>query len=175
MITRYGAARDLVFMEMVYCIAQLSKDKNTHIGAIVVGPDHEFRSLGYNSFPRGIRDDIPERQERPLKYLYFAHAEANAVFNAARVGIPLKDCRLYTNGTPCDKCAQAIMGAGIKEVIIDLDWEKRFEQLGMAEWEQSTLATKRMFAEAGIDLWALSLDCFKTPLPRFMRGQHLNY
>jgi len=173
MNTSAGTPRDLVFMEMAYCIAQLSKDESTHVGAIVVGPDHEVRSVGYNSFPRGIRDDVPQRQKRPLKYLYFAHAEANAVFNASRVGIPLNGCRLYTNGTPCDKCAQAIIGAGIKEVIIDLDWEEKFAQLGIVEWEQSMLAAKEMFIEARIKLWAIRN--FNSQVPRFLRGRYLNY
>lgn len=42
-----------------------SKDKNTQIGAVIVGKDNEVVSTGYNSFPRGIDDDVPERQERP--------------------------------------------------------------------------------------------------------------
>jgi len=158
-------------MEMAYSLAQLSKDQSTHIGAIIVGADHEIRSTGYNSFPRGINDAVQKRQARPLKYFYFAHAEANAIFNAARVGIPLRDCRVYTNGTPCDKCAQAIIGAGIKEVIIDLDWEERFLRLGVAEWKDSIEATKSMFEEANIQLWAL--QNFQTPIPRFLRGEQI--
>lgn len=169
-----GTQRDWVFMEMAYCIAQLSKDQSTHIGAVVVGPDHEVRSVGYNSFPRGINDRVPERQNRPYKYFFFAHAEGNAVFNAARIGIPLLGCRMYTNGTPCDKCAQAIMGAGIKEVIVDLDWEEKFTaQRALEKWKQSTDITREMFAEAQIKLWALS--AFKTPIPRFMRGEYITY
>lgn len=166
---RPGTLRDRVFMEMAYSLARLSKDESTHIGAIIVGPDHEIRSTGYNSFPRGIKDHVTERQARPLKYYYFAHAEANAIFNAARVGIPLRNCRVYTNGTPCDKCAQAIIGAGIKEVIIDIDWEERFLRLGVNEWQDSVAATKMMFHEAAVALWALG--DFKTSIERFLRGE----
>lgn len=35
-----------------------SKDKNTQIGAVIVGRDNEVVSTGYNSFPRGIDDDV---------------------------------------------------------------------------------------------------------------------
>jgi len=52
------------------------------IGCVIVGPNHEIRSTGYNSFPRGIRDDVPERLERPAKYLWLEHAERNAICNA---------------------------------------------------------------------------------------------
>ena len=39
-----------------------SKDKYTQIGAVIVGKDNEVVSTGYNSFPRGIDDNGPERQ-----------------------------------------------------------------------------------------------------------------
>jgi len=168
---RIGSKRDRVFMQMAYCVAQLSKDKSTHIGAIIVGPDHEVRSVGYNSFPRGVNDNVPERQQRPLKYFWFAHAEANAVYNAANIGIPLHGCRIYTNGTPCDRCATAIIGAGIKEVIIDLDWEERFEKLGITEWEQSIGIAKQMFFEADVAVWAI--ESMKVHVPRLVRGEYI--
>lgn len=169
---RSATKRDQVFMELAYCMAQLSKDESTHIGAVIVGPAHEIRSMGYNSFPRGINDDVPERQKRPRKYFFFAHAEANAVFNAARVGIPLEGCRLYTNGTPCDKCTQAIIGAGISEVIIDADWEREFNRLGSAEWLEAHKASRAMLKEAGIKVRTIKLSEHR--LPAFLRGQILD-
>lgn len=97
-------------------IATWSKDPSTQLGCVIVGPDHEIRSIGYNGIPRGCKDNIPERYERPLKYRYFAHAEENAIANAARVGIPLKGCVIYCQWPPCDHCIRMIIGAGIKEV-----------------------------------------------------------
>ncbi len=41
-------------------------------------------STGYNGFPSGIDDSIESRYERPAKYDYTAHAEANAIYTAAR-------------------------------------------------------------------------------------------
>lgn len=140
---------DTLFMNMVYLVAMKSKDRSTHIGAVVVGPDNEVRSVGFNSFPRGINDNVPARQERPEKYHWFSHGEMNAVANAARVGIPLKGCRMYTNGIPCtDMCAHAIIGAGIEEVIVDKVWnDKNYNQ-----WKDQAERTKIMFAEAGVKL-----------------------
>ena len=62
---------DDYFMTMVYLAAMRSKDESTHIGAVIVGPDNEVRSTGYNSFPRGMNDDIKKRQKRPEKYFFF--------------------------------------------------------------------------------------------------------
>lgn len=97
-------------------IATWSKDRSTQLGCVIVGPDHEIRTVGYNGIPRGCNDDIPERHERPLKYRYFAHAEENAIVNAARMGAILKGCVLYCQWPPCDCCTRMIIGAGIKEV-----------------------------------------------------------
>jgi len=57
-----------------------SKDESTQVGAVIVGKGHEILSTGYNSFPRGLDDSRPERQERPHKYPYFEHAERNAIY-----------------------------------------------------------------------------------------------
>ena len=62
---------DEYFMSMAYFIAVKSKDNSTHIGAVVVGPNHEVKSTGYNGFVRGLKDDIALRQERPEKYFWF--------------------------------------------------------------------------------------------------------
>lgn len=94
-----------------------SKDLSTQIGAVIVGNDNEVLSTGYNSFPRGLDDSLQERQERPEKYFWFEHAERNAIYNAARVGIPLKGSKIYlTSGLPCMDCARGIVNSGIKTV-----------------------------------------------------------
>lgn len=106
------------FLDMLDHISSKSKDKNTKVGCVIVGKDNEIRSTGYNSFPRGLNDDVPTRQIRPEKYFWFEHAERNAIYNAALVGIKLKGCRIYLNGIPCVDCARAIIQCGIKKVII---------------------------------------------------------
>src|ERR1017187_10116968 len=84
---------DRYYLDICPVVAARSKDPKTQIRCAVVGPnnttthtDHEIRSTGYNSFPRGIRDDVPERLVRPTKYLWIEHAERNAICNAARAG-----------------------------------------------------------------------------------------
>ena len=63
---------DDYFMTMVYLVAMKSKDESTHIGAVIVGPDKEVRSVGYNGYPRNMNDDNFERQKRPEKYFFFS-------------------------------------------------------------------------------------------------------
>jgi len=134
---------DDYFMTMVYLVAMRSKDSSTHIGAVIVDDLNIVRSLGYNSFVRGINDDVPERQLRPEKYFWFEHAERNAIYNAGR---DLRGCRMYTNGIPCMDCSRGIVQAGIVEVIVDKVWDNDNDE----KWEQHAERTLEMFSEAGV-------------------------
>ena len=102
------------FRGIAHQVKLKSKDIRTQIGAVVVGKDNEILSTGYNSFPRGINDDVEERQERPEKYYWFEHAERNAIYNAARIGVSLKDSTMYlTCGMSCSDCTRGIINSGI--------------------------------------------------------------
>jgi dCMP deaminase len=83
------------FLKIAEQIKLKSKDESTQIGAVIVGKDNEILSTGYNSFPRGLDDSKKERQERPEKYFWIEHAERNAVYNAARIGVSLKNSTIY--------------------------------------------------------------------------------
>lgn len=96
--------------------ARKSKD-STKVGAALVGPDGEVRLTAYNGPPKGV-DDLPERFERPRKYLFASHAEANLIAFAAREGIRTKDCTVYVTHYPCAACARALIQAGVAEVVI---------------------------------------------------------
>jgi len=143
------------FFDMVKVVKTLSKDQSTKVGCVVVGPANEVRSTGYNSFPRGINDDLPERQERPEKYLWFEHSERNAIFNAARVGIPLEGCTIYMEGIPCMDCARAIIQAGIKEIIYNgVEWLKWQSPKYDKEMTDKSI---KMLTEAGVKITEIKI------------------
>lgn len=131
---------DEYFLEMCKTVALRSKDISTKLGAVIVGPDHEIRATGYNSFPRGINDDVPSRQLRPEKYHWFEHAERNAIYNAARHGVALRGCILYVPWIPCSDCARGIIQVGIDEVVVSsFDIPER--------WEKSCTISRTLFSE----------------------------
>lgn len=138
------------FIDIAEQVAEKSKDPSTKVGAVIVGPDREIRSTGYNGFPRGVDDQpkqVPDRYERPEKYSWTEHAERNAILNAARVGTSCKGCILYlsTNPTPCVRCARAVIQAGIKEVVgPDQDFEAK------GDWEKDLERSREMLSEAGV-------------------------
>ena len=138
---------DSYYLEICKVVAARSKDPNTQIGCVVVGPAHEIRTTGYNSFPRGIRDDVPERLVRPTKYLWIEHAERNAICNAARCGTALEHCTIYVEIMPCMDCARAIVQAGIVEVVVSAE---RIQQYSSEFYNQQFGHTETLFAEAGI-------------------------
>jgi dCMP deaminase len=95
--------------------ATKSKD-STQVGAVLVGPEGEVRLTGYNGPPRGVYD-LPARRERPNKYLYTSHAEANLVAFAARYGVRTEGCAVFVTHHPCSACSRTLIQAGIKAVI----------------------------------------------------------
>ena len=136
---------DSYFFGIADSARMLSKDHATQLGAVIVGPDKEIRSTGYNSFPRGIDDHNPARQKRPVKYLFIEHAERNAIYNAARVGIPLKGCILYCEWPPCADCARGAIQAGIVEIVF-----RNYPPID--RWGSHCDAAAEMLEEAGVKL-----------------------
>ena len=137
------------FLGIAEQIKLKSKDESTQIGAIIVGKDKEIRSTGYNSFPRGLDDNRPERQERPIKYFYFEHAERNAIYNAARVGTPTDNCEIIlTSGPPCSDCARAIINSGIKKVYCKSVCTTKNKE----KWQESQAIALEMLKECGVEV-----------------------
>ena len=138
---------DEYYLDICKVVAARSKDPHTQIGCVIAGPAHEIRSTGYNSLPRGIRDDVQERLERPTKYLWMEHAERNAIYNAARCGTPLEGCTLYVEIMPCMDCARALVQAGIREVIIS---GARMSQYTSDYYDEHFRNVEVLFKEAGV-------------------------
>ena len=137
------------FLGIAEQIKLKSKDESTQVGAIIVGKDREILSTGYNSFPRGLDDNRPERQERPKKYFYFEHAERNAIYNAARVGTALDGSSIYiTSGLPCSPCARAIINSGIRKVYCKRVCTTKNKE----KWEADQKEAKEMLLECGIEI-----------------------
>ena len=65
----------------------------------------------------GVRD-VPERRQRPAKYLWASHAEANLAAFAARRGIRTEGCSVHVTHFPCASCARTLIQAGIGAVVV---------------------------------------------------------
>jgi len=137
---------DRRFLEMALLVAGWSKDQSTKVGALIVGPNREVISTGYNGFARGVCDQVDERHRRPAKYLWTEHAERNAIYNAARRGIQTEGTTMYLQWFPCADCARAIIQSGISLVVAERP------NLSDPRWGASFRISKEMLEEAGVGL-----------------------
>ena len=138
------------FLNIAESVKLKSKDLRTQIGAVIVGEDKEIVSTGFNSFPRGINDEVVDRQERPEKYFWMEHAERNALYNAARIGVSTKNTTMYmTCGIPCTDCAKGIISSGVRAIYCKReDTTKNREH-----WDEHAKRSFQMFQEAGVEIF----------------------
>lgn len=130
---------------VVDAVASLSKDENRQIGAVILGPDFESRSTGFNGFPRGVNDKKKKRKIDPLKFKWTAHAEENAITQAARSGISVRGCFLIVTGRhPCATCARMSIQAGIVAVFC------KPPEFDHHRWGLDEKVAHKMFKEAGV-------------------------
>lgn len=134
---------DEYFMNLAVMVSTRSKDRSTKVGAVVVR-DRVILSTGYNGFPRGINDDIEERHQRPLKYIFTCHAEENAITNAARIGAKVAGSDIYVTLHPCSGCAKIIIQSQIKSVFVLVSSYNR--------WNDDFKISRELLSEAGIQI-----------------------
>jgi tRNA(Arg) A34 adenosine deaminase TadA len=99
-----------------YMELKMASEAETRVGCVVRHPRRGTVVRGQNSLPRGVKAFPPERLFRPEKYAWIEHAERNALYQAARNGIPFRGCTMYVELMPCVDCARGIIQAGIEQV-----------------------------------------------------------
>lgn len=134
------------FMELAVHVSAWSKDRSRQVGCVIVAEDNSVRAIGFNGFPRGLNDEHEERHSRPTKYLWTEHAERNAIYVAAKNGIPLNGCRMYLPWFPCVDCARAIVQAGLVEVV------SRQPNFSDARWGEEFKVAVELLREAGLSV-----------------------
>lgn len=115
-------------------------------GCVIVR-DKRILVTGYVGSPAGIAhcDDVGHEMHKVINddgqisehCIRTAHAEQNAIAQAAKLGISIDGATLYCHMTPCYTCAKMIINAGIKKVISLKDYHRGKR-------------TKEVFAESGV-------------------------
>ena len=153
---------DSRWMALAQLVATWSKDRGRKVGAVIVGSDNEVRSTGFNGIPRGVNDNVEERHDAETgeKYLWVSHAERNAIYNAALLGVSTKNCTIYVPWYPCIECAKAIVQAGVAKIVCfepdlaDSNWGRDFEKSLIILGEGSVvtkLVEQKNYLQATID------------------------
>ncbi|HLF13203.1 MAG TPA: dCMP deaminase family protein [Gammaproteobacteria bacterium] len=145
---------DRHFLELALLHSKLSKDPSTKVGSVIVGPDKEILSAGFNGFPRGVADTPERLANRDTKLKLVVHAEMNALLAAARAGMRLKGCALYLaatdntgkvwGGPPCTRCVVEIIQVGITEIVT-----YPFKD-GFSKWHEDLAFARGLIDEVGI-------------------------
>jgi diaminohydroxyphosphoribosylaminopyrimidine deaminase/5-amino-6-(5-phosphoribosylamino)uracil reductase len=108
-VTAFSADETRAMEHALQAALQGPRGANPLVGAVVVGPDGRQLVSGYH---RGAGT---------------AHAEADAIAQAAAVGLDLSGCTMVVTLEPCDHvgrtgpCTQAIIDAGITDVVYAVD------------------------------------------------------
>lgn len=138
-------AWDEYFMNIAHVVATRGNCLRRQVAAIIV-KDHLIVATGYNGTPRGIRNCCDGGCPRcagnspsgaNLGDCICAHAEENAITQAAYHGVSIRGATLYSTLSPCLLCAKMIINAGIRKVIYEEEY-------------QFNRQTRRLFTEAGI-------------------------
>jgi len=135
------------YVEIAKSVAAASKDPRYKVGAVIFDNDDIIVSTGYNGAPRGVEDTLA-RYAKPLKQYYIAHAEINAIAQAARKGASTLGCNIVIWGKPpCANCAMAIIQAGIKSVFVPVNCNTN------SSYIDSFNAAAAMFNESGVHVY----------------------
>jgi dCMP deaminase len=144
------------FMLIAKLVSTRSTCNSRPTGAVLV-KDKQILATGYNGSMPGaphclgqfMSDGSPYCQRRALhiadvdKYNFCraSHAEANAIAQAARHGVPIKGASLYVTLEPCYVCVKLLATAQIERVFFELPYESR-DDLRDTYWKEAV-------AEAG--------------------------
>jgi len=105
------------------------------VGCVFV-KDNRVISSGVNGVPAGyphplvcVRQQEGCKSGEGLHLCACAHAEANGIANAARVGVCLHGSTLYVTSQPCAACAGLLANVGVKEIVYRDPYPHKLSQL----------------------------------------------
>lgn len=148
---------DEYFMNIAREVGKRGTCDRGRLGAVIV-KDKRIISTGYAGAPAGLEhcdevghlfaknvDDEGNISEHCVRT---AHAEQNAIVQAALHGVSTEGATLYQKFEPCFNCAKMIINAGIKRVVC----EKKYHAARL---------TREFFKKAGVELVVLTNEVEK--------------
>jgi dCMP deaminase len=139
-------------------VAERSTCDRGMIGAILIDDDQQIIATGYAGAPKGL-SHCSEAGHLIRKVTYedgsvhehcvrTAHAERNAIVQAAKRGVSVKGATLYCTMEPCLSCATDIINAGIRKVIAKNGYH-------------GAALTRKWFNAAGVELVTINPEPIK--------------
>ncbi len=139
---------DQYFLDIIKIIGERGTCDRGRSGCVIV-KNKRIISTGYVGSPIGIAhcDEVGHEMHTVIHSdghktqhcIRTAHAEQNAISQAARFGVALEGSTLYMHMTPCYTCAKMLINAGIIRVVCEMDYH-------------ASERSKEIFKEAGVEL-----------------------
>ena len=157
------------FLLLAKFVSTRSTCNSRPVGAVVVKDNH-ILATGYNGAKSGIahcidlddfengnpfcfRRSLAVSNSEKYNFCKSTHAEINAIEQALKRGISIKDSTLYVTLAPCFPCLKRISEENIKNVYYelpyesgslenDLIWEQQAMNAGLSICEQLTISSE---------------------------------
>lgn len=134
------------FLGLAAHVSTWSKDPSTKTGAVITSAENMIISVGYNGFPKKVKDNPADYRNRATKYERIIHSEVNAILTARA---DLTGCTLYCYPLmPCARCATLVIQSGISTVIFPYSEDTEV----LDRFKESHEHAINMFEDAGIKL-----------------------
>lgn len=147
---------DEYFLEISRVVGTRSTCDRGRLGCVIV-KNKQILVTGYAGAAAGLPhcDDvghqmktiIHENGKQTQHCVRTAHAEQNAIVQAARVGVSIEGATLYCGMTPCATCAKMIINSGIARVIC----AKRYHAGEESERLFQTIGVPITFIDEGVE------------------------
>ena len=148
---------DEYFLKMAEIIGSRGTCDRGRSGSVIV-KDKRILATGYVGAPVGLPDCdevghemhtvLNEDGTKSRHCIRTAHAEQNAINNAARVGVAVLGGTMYSKMVPCYKCTQSIINSGIIRLVALNDYH-------------SSKRSKEIFKKAGVKLEIINKEVEK--------------
>jgi dCMP deaminase len=148
---------DEYFLKMVEMVGTRGTCDRGRSGCVIV-KDKRILTTGYVGSPMGlphcdkvghdlhtVKNQDGSSSEHCIRT---AHAEQNAINNAARSGVALLGAMMYSKMVPCYKCAQSIVNVGIVRMVCANDYH-------------ASKKSKEILKKAGIKLQIMNKEIEK--------------
>lgn len=110
-------SRDELLTQVAVLFAKRAICKRLQVGC-VIAMDNRIISTGYNGpLSGGIEECNSTTCDLESSCIHSIHAEANAIANAAKLGISLAGGTVYLTHSPCKDCAKLLVQSGIHKVV----------------------------------------------------------
>lgn len=158
---------DEYFMSIAELVGSRATCSRGRSGCVIVR-DKRILVTGYVGSPAGLPhcDDVGHEMHKVIDddgkehehCVRTAHAEQNAIAQAAKLGVSIDGATLYCHMTPCYTCAKLVINSGIKKVIALKDYH-------------ASNRTKKIFEQSGVKLQILKPEVENYLNDRFAVGK----